>query len=74
MTIKVNDNPDAVLSTEGGQSICAKTKEKFTANTSKRRGSDQEQGNQDLYMLIHNCDMTGEKGSWRREISGNLRF
>ena len=48
--------------------------EKFAANTSKRRGSDQEQGNQDLYMLIHNCDVTGEKGSRRREISGNLRF
>ena len=27
-----------------------------------------------FYMLIHNCYVTGEKGNWRREIFGNLRF
>lgn len=48
MTIKVNDSPGQVLSPECGQSICAKTKEKFTANTNKRQGSDQEHRNQDL--------------------------
>ena len=26
------------------------------------------------YMLIHNFDVTGEKGNWRRQTSGHLRF